>query len=246
MGKKPHFLLLFLLLCLGLTGCIEFDYYIKVNRDASADVEYRIGLDQMFIGLMESQGKNPLSQVRLSAEENGFTVSHYSENDMSGIIAKKHADSLQELPGMSSIWAEADLETNTNDGAGSPFKMEPGFFYHRYLVDTQVDLSEMKELDSGDDFGLGGAFLNRVKMSFRMTLPVKPRSHNAAHVSDEGYTLGWDLLPGQNNRIMVEAAVPNLRNIAAICITAALLAVALAIWLASRKKKQAAGPQKGP
>ena len=94
---------------------------------------------------METQGEDPLSQVRLSAEEKGFTVSHYSENDITGIIAKKHADTLQELPGINSIWAEADIQTATIDGAGSPFKVEPGFFFNRYLVDTTVDLSEMKE-----------------------------------------------------------------------------------------------------
>jgi hypothetical protein len=238
--KKPLFSLLLLLLCLGLSGCIEVDYYIKVNRDASADIEYKICFDQIFIGLMETQGEDPLSQVRLSAEEKGFTVSHYSENDITGIIAKKHADTLQELPGINSIWAEADIQTATIDGAGSPFKVEPGFFFNRYLVDTTVDLSEMKEQAGEDDFGLSSAFLKKIKMRFRITLPVKPKSHNAPYVTDEGYTLGWDLLPGQVNRIMLEAAVPNLRTFALLA-AAALLTAALIAWLTVKKKKQAAG-----
>lgn len=240
MRNKLHFIFLVLLLLLGLTGCIEFDYYIKVNRDASADIEYKIGFEQMFIGLLESQGENPLSRVRLSAEENGFTVSHYSEDDISGIIAKMHVASLKELPDMSSIWAQADPAAGGKDAAERPFKVEPGFFYHRYLLDTQIDLSAMKQIEADDAFGLGSAFLNKVKMRFRITLPVKPGAHNAAHVTDDGHTLGWDLLPGQNNRIMVEAAVPNLRNIA-LCITTALLITVPVICLAVRKKKPAAG-----
>ncbi len=236
--------ILFGLLLACLTGCVEVDYYIKVNRDASADVEYKLGFDQMFIGLLDLQGESPLDKAIQSAEENGFTVSHYSDEDMSGIIARAHLDSLQEIPpmGSGSVWAEAAPEANRHeDNAESPFKIEPGFFYNRYLLDTQIDLSEMKAGRTGDDYGLGSAFLNKVKMRFRITLPVKPESHNAAHVADNSHTLGWDLLPGQSNRIMLEAAAPNLRNIVITAAGALIILIAAFIaWPALRKKKQSA------
>lgn len=241
---KNRFLysILFGLLLAGLTGCVEVDYYIKVNRDASADVEYKIGFDQMFIGLLELQGESPLDKASQSAEESGFTVSRYSDEDMSGIIARAHLDSLHDLPPMSSVWTEAALEANRHeDNAEIPFKIEPGFFYNRYLLDTHIDLSEMKATQTGDDYGLGSAFLNKVKMRFRITLPVKPESHNASHVADNGHTLGWDLIPGQSNRIMMEAAAPNLRNIAITAAGALLMLIAALIaWPALRKKKQSA------
>ncbi|NLA27926.1 MAG: LPXTG cell wall anchor domain-containing protein [Firmicutes bacterium] len=66
---------------------------------------------------------------------------------------------------------------------------------------------------------------------------MKPDLHNAAHVTDDGYTLGWDLFPGQDNRIMMEAAAPNLRNIALTAAgTLLLLITALILW----KKKRSA------
>ena len=47
---KTALLALTLVALLSLSGCIEVDYYIKVNRDASADIEYKICFDQIFIG----------------------------------------------------------------------------------------------------------------------------------------------------------------------------------------------------
>ncbi|NLA27908.1 MAG: hypothetical protein GX878_11000, partial [Firmicutes bacterium] len=154
MKKRLLYFFLTLLLLSALTGCVEVDYYIKVNRDASADVEYKLAFDQMFMGLLELQGENPLDQASQSAEEKGFTVSRYSEGDMSGIIARMHLDSLQELPHISIAWSEAAFEGNSHDDdAKSPFKVKPGFFCNRYLLDMQIDLSEMSADEAGDDYG---------------------------------------------------------------------------------------------
>src|SRR5690554_2674608 len=91
-----------------LSGCVEGKFHITLNNDGSADINYRLGFDNTMLGFMQTDQENPLEEMRREAEENGFKVRNYKENNMLGIVATKHVDSLDELPNFVGLDAGTD------------------------------------------------------------------------------------------------------------------------------------------
>ena len=75
---------------------------------------------------------------------------------------------------------------------------------------------------------------NQLDLSFSLTLPIKPLTHNADHVSPDGKTLTWDISLLQPNTVNVVVKAPNIKR---IVWTAGLgiVLLALVIWLLRRR-----------
>jgi len=214
-----------------LSGCVEGKFHITLNKDGSADADYRIGFNSALLAFMQSDQENPLEEMRKAAEEEGFTVKNYSENDMVGIIATKHVNSLDELPKFANLATEIDTEE-------TPLVIEKSFFKNQYHFENNVDLSDMKEKPEDDLGGLGNAMLSQVNLRFILTLPFVPQHHNAAVVRDDGRTLEWHLIPGQDNQIIMDASVPNVTNIVLVITGSVILLVCIIFILHRRKASQ--------
>ncbi|MEW5920386.1 MAG: hypothetical protein AB1796_05410 [Bacillota bacterium] len=78
--------------------------------------------------------------------------------------------------------------------------------------------------------------LCQINLRFILALPFKPESHNAPTVRDEGRTLEWQIIPGSNNTLNMQAKVPNIVNIT-ITIGAGLL-ILLAVIIALINKRR--------
>lgn len=95
-----------------------------------------------------------------------------------------------------------------------------------YYEEGSVEIEPSEALKKGEGAELANAMVSQVKLRFLLTLPVEPMSSNAASVADNGKTLEWVLITGENNHIYAEARVPNLTNIAmAIALGAAIIAL---------------------
>jgi hypothetical protein len=87
--------------------------------------------------------------------------------------------------------------------------------------------------DMGGSF-LGDSLGDLLHLKLMLTLPIAPDNHNADNVTDGGKTLTWNLKPGQDNPIFMEAEFPNPLGWGAIILVAVIL---LIVWRV-RKKRQ--------
>ncbi|WMT18588.1 LptM family lipoprotein [Parageobacillus toebii] len=216
-----------LILSIGLlSGCVKGVFHVKVNKDGSADLNYDLGFESTLLGFASSDGQNPIEEIRKQAEEQGFTVANYKENGYTGIRAKKHVDKLNDVP---------IFYTMVNSKDEKPVKIEKDFFSTRYVLDTQLDLSDMA-MDSTEEMSnINNAVLNQMDLKFLLDLPVKAKNHNASDVKNDGQTLEWQLIPGDKNKIYMEAVVPNITNII-LSIVGGLIIFAGILFLALKKK----------
>jgi LPXTG-motif cell wall-anchored protein len=218
-----------LILSIGvLSGCVKGVFHVKVNKDGSADINYDMGFENTLLGLASSDGKNPIEEIRKQAEEQGFTVANYKENGYTGIRAKKHVDKLNDIPIFSNMEKSKDKK---------PLKIEKGLFSTRYTLDTQLDLSDMATNSNEEMANFNNAVLNQMDLKFLLDLPVKAEKHNASNVKNDGQTLEWQLIPGDKNRVYMEAVVPNIMNIT-LTIIGVLIILVGALFMILKKRKR--------
>ena len=56
MGKRVALVLLLVFVMVSTAGCAEGIFHVTVNRDGSADLNYKVGFDNSFYSLMSAMG----------------------------------------------------------------------------------------------------------------------------------------------------------------------------------------------
>lgn len=211
-----------------LTGCVSAQYHVKVNRDGSVDLEYHMAMDPSLTAL--SGGEDPIQEAKSKAEKEGYAVTNYTEDDMVGFKATKHLKNIKDFS-LKSLIGDAGQAAIQKDA----LTVKKGLFMDIYKLNSNIDLSSMKQ--TGEYAEMTNMMLAKVKLQFTLTLPVKPKTSNAGNITDNGKTLEWKLIAGQNNELNVEANVPNMVNIIIACIIiVGILAVIIIALMLKRKK----------
>ncbi|MTI94564.1 MAG: DUF3153 domain-containing protein [Firmicutes bacterium] len=209
-----------------MSGCFDAEFHLTVNRDGSGDFSYQLGFDRDFLAMMESEGEDPLAEMAIEAEADGFTVTRYEDDDYVGIRATQH------LPQITAEDLDVFDEASTQ---GDGLVVEESLFRSHYRFQADMNMEGM-----GEDEEFGQMMLNQMNFRFTITLPVKPDSHNADSVSEDGKTLTWNLRPGQANPINLEASVPNIVFIAILGAGAALLLIGLIVLIVVLRRRREA------
>ncbi|MFW5999374.1 MAG: LppM family (lipo)protein [Halanaerobiales bacterium] len=234
-GKRLFFLGILLMgTMLILGGCMEGSLHITVNEDKSADVVHEMGFDNFIIEMMEEDMGLEELEEEMSGE--GYEVSSYEEQNVSGIRAKRSFDSMEQLNREDfdiSLPSENGKEEEMNVGN---IAFTEGFFRDQYRADLIFD---MREDISEEEFGeMSETLGEQINFDFVLTLPVRVSDHNADQVEDDGHTLRWDLKPGEKNQVTLSGAVWNMVN---VVIFAGLVVVVLAGGVMIYKSKVARG-----
>lgn len=204
-----------------LTGCIKIELDISIKSDGKADVS-------MIYAMADSAldpGDSAMSPDDLAEyEQDGWSAEEYSQDGYTGVLLKK---------------ADVDLsDEEILDGSSGSIRKEGNL----YIVDLDVYGS-----DSAEDFLETASWLKSSGGSFivRLHLPVKPETHNATTVSEDGKTLEWDILEMDGSEpIHVEfkaggaAALGSIGKV--IGIVAAILVVIGVILVASKSRAKTA------
>lgn len=100
MNRLTVLLMLFLVLVL-LSGCVQGDFHVTVNKDKSADLNYKFGFSTELLGLMamgaDEESSDPIGEMKKGYEKDGFKVVAYKEKGYTGVIARKHIDDVEKL-----------------------------------------------------------------------------------------------------------------------------------------------------
>ena len=235
MKKKFAILSILLILAATLTSCVKLDVDLKVKRNGKIDAavllatsesvsDFGVGLDEMgFSG-------EDLKEM----QKNGWQIEAYNRDGFIGYrITQSDVGINQIMKVVSQV-----------DGESADVLTKKGT---TYTLDIPVSgilgggaESELAEMASMlRSFG--------ASMKFRITLPDKPLRHNATTVSEDGKTLGWDLLSmetGESIHVEFKAGGGFLKY--ALIMSCLTLAVAAAVILIARGKRNHTAPAVPP
>ena len=227
MIKKKVLAILVVLMMFVLAGCIKSTTSLTVNTDGSGSVKMIIAM------LKEYAEQGGLEQAFGSMTEeyqnDGYTVADYSDGKYTGYQFTKDFTNIK------------DVSTNNLSGLNNITisDTEPRVLTINSTLDTTSQMEsqgyDLSQLQSMGD----------LEMTFELTLPNAPTTHNATEVN--GNTLKWDLL--QTQTIQVEATLTGGGSTSWLLIGGIIggvllvAIVVLVIVLSSRKKKAARGPE---
>jgi len=225
--KRTLVALMILVLTMILSGCASATIQLKINSDGSSDLNYKIGVEETTLGMMAGTGQDPFAQITENAKAKGFTTETYKEAGYAGVIAKKHLANVDEL---------ASLNLLGNEEGLPGLKIEKGFFETKYVIDGDFDLSSMKANTGSESDAMSNSIIQQFDVKYVLSMPEAIGKNNATSVSADKKTLTWQLKPGENNKIQMEAAVKNTANIA---IVVGIIVVVLigGVLIGMKKKK---------
>ncbi len=225
MRVKP-FLVIVIMLCF-LTGCVKGVFHVTVNKDGSGELNYRLAIDSDLLSTFNNKN-NPLERFREIAQKDGFVVSNFKDNGYYGIEAKKHVKEISEGIGGELIAYISSINTSKDH---INLNVDKGLFFNVYTIKTNIDLTNFKK----KDIPFFQLFLDKMDLRILLTLPFDVEGHNASRVeeqTDDFKTFEWDILPGQNNEIYLEAKVVNVWNIVLlVALVAAALVFIVAVFI---------------
>ncbi len=228
--------LMFILTMILLNGCIKGDFHVTLNKDSSADLDYKLGMSSQLIALMSMDTKNKtdlIGEMKKNFESEGFTVTQYKDGDYQGVQAKKHVADAKDIKNVGVIQKDFANENKMN------ISTDKGLLFNTNHLVGNFDLSTM-QADPSDPTGFQKMMVSQIDLKFTLTLPDKAEMQNASRVLDDGKTYQWDLFAGKNNDIKVDIKTLNILNLSLMVgFVILILIVIIVIWISKSKKQRA-------
>ncbi len=265
MIKKVRSLSLFLVLVAVLvTGCAQAVVRVNVHKNGSADLVYRVGIDNSFMSMAQSGNQRPFAGFAQGAKAHGFKVHYFHNAQMTGVIATRHVNSLSEIT-PSLLNSPNSQSVKGINGGSSLFVVKRTFFNTQYNFGADINLTNMmqgsqsplsgitsqgpnRQGASGNAItsqglqsltkGLSSLLSSQLKVQYVISLPFKAGANNASRVLNNGRTLVWNLVAGRDNVLRMTATVPNTSHeVLPIVIIVVIVAAVVAFLVLRRRRK---------
>lgn len=210
-----------------LSGCVKGDYHITVNWDGSIDVDYIMALDKVVLATVEND--DPFAEARENAEAEGYTVEPYDDGRNEGLRVKKHFENAE---GITFSTLNNQLFDQSNDVT---LNAENLLFTRELDINTDIDLRN--QTDGASEAFLSGLLYSQADVKLRVTLPIKPKTHNADTISEDGKTLEWEIELGENNPIQLNVVIPNMTTLLIGCGILLFIGLALSLFFFVRRRR---------
>ncbi|MDQ0417228.1 hypothetical protein J2Z48_001400 [Croceifilum oryzae] len=220
-GRQFRLLFILVLMMFALVGCVDADLHATVNRDGTGTFQLKVmTTDKQVWGKLKeavgSEEEGPFKEL----EKKGFQKKITDQAGQYGFAFTKNIQDVAN-PKEWALMGEGD-----SNSEGVKFVKENGLLFTTYQLNKQ---------EMGTAFSNAGELAGMINSKFKLTLPVKPDSHNADRVEDDG-TLVWDL---KNKKpIQVQVSVINLWVIVTLGIIGIVLIVGI-IWFIKKRKNRA-------
>ena len=223
MKKVLSLVTIMVMLLLVLTGCVDVNYEVTLNKDGTADVTYVYGFDKETLKQMETTADDMTNDMRQNAEASEYEIESYSDDNVEGFKAKKHVEDLAKISLEEAFGSEYVTDSEENQ-----LKVEKKGLKTVYSQNAKIDLTSM---DS--------SMISLVTMKYTVKLPAKAGKNNASEVSKDGKTLTWNLKAGEVNEISFEASSNALVTVAIIIVVALIIIGAtVAVIIALKKPRK--------
>lgn len=217
-------------LLLGLTGCANINYEIKLEKDGSGEISYIMGYDKNFLNSMkvsleDLKKSNSFDDMKEEATKEGYTIEEYEDNTTYGFRAYKHVANVQN-----------EFKVMEDSTESDAIHYEKSFLKTTFSQNASIDLKDLSGEGQVED-ALTSAVMGQMKISYKLILPFAVGENNASSVSEDGKTIEWTLKAGQVNEINFVAEQTNLVNIAIIA-GAVILVLILILAITSHGKNK--------
>lgn len=238
-----------LLLCgvaLILSGCAaKGNFELGISSDKNVDFGMTIAYDDELIEVLMSMGSTDatsevteytdeqkwefvdtlfVSEDGSSPESLGFTGERYQEEDYKGYTYTKNVGNIDSITADD---ASFNLISDYLEISESKLFAKNGDNYVSKITFTSAEETEGYQIESN--------------ITFTVTLPNKPISHNADSVSEDGKTLTWELTTNSPETIDFEFNFSSFPLIPVIIGAAALLIIIIVVIVIVAKGKK--GPK---
>lgn len=207
MKKVLSLAIIMVMLLALLTGCVNVNYEVTLNKDGTADVAYIYGFDKTTLEQMGTTAEDMTSDMKQNAEASEYEIEAYLDDKIEGFKAKKHVENLADIS-----LEEAFSSQYVTDSEENQFKVEKKGPKTIYSQNAKIDLTSM---DS--------SMASMVTMKYTVNLPVKVGENNASEVSKDGKTLTWNLEAGKVNEISFKASSNVLVTVAIIIVVTLII-----------------------
>lgn len=218
--------LLLAFICMSL-ACVRIDATVKVNADGTADLRMLYAVSSALASLGDGEQDFGLSDEEIADyKAKGITYEAYTDTDAgyTGYILSRKGIKVQ-----TSDKNETGMDSIVN---GDMFTVDGN-----HITISFVPFSDSEYEESGSYIGIIKSYGGY--MNFNLELPVKPTSHNATSVSDDGKTLTWDLTTlGANDKIYAEFDLPSGSILIWILSIVGVLIVATVVMFIILKKRK--------
>ena len=196
--KKYLRLLVVSVLLIGLTGCVSLDTNVVINKDKSMEFSMKEEID-----LSSMAGDEGDENATVSDETNiealktkGYTVEEYDNEGVKGYKISKKFTSIDEATAKDGTETPFIVEKWLDDGNDSNmFSLKDGVYSANWIMSEED--SETEEME-----GVDSELLNSlINITYTITLPNKPLSHNATSVSEDGKTLTYVVKYDENQKM---------------------------------------------
>ncbi len=218
-------------LLLGLTGCANINYEIKLEKDGSGEISYIMGYDKNFLNSMkvsleDLKKSNSFDDMKEEATKEGYTIEEYEDNTTYGFRAYKHVANVQN-----------EFKVMEDSTESDAIHYEKSFLKTTFSQNASIDLKDLSGEGQVED-ALTSAVMGQMKISYKLILPFAVGENNASSVSEDGKTIEWTLKAGQVNEINFVAEQTNLVNIAIIAGAVILVLILILVITSHGKNKK--------
>lgn len=230
--KTSLILVIFALAVTLMTGCIQFEIGLDVNEDLSGMVQVVLAVNPLLAG----KDQFNLAEIKVQAESNGYQAETYEEAGRIGYKFSKKVKHIKEL--VSENDKGMTLQGFFAEGADSDklLKVKKGLLKDVYTIKTMVDLREIVD-ETGEMWDLND-LTPYLHFKFKVNLPVSVESTNAVKIENEGKSMEWQLIPGQENEIYLQMSMVNKVNVIILIIVMLGLLVGVGLIIGRRKSKR--------
>lgn len=222
MKKVLSLILIMILALIVLTGCVDVNYEVTLNKDGTADIAYIYGFEKASLEQLGTNVEDMTSDMKQNAKESGYTIETYADDEIEGFKAKKHVENLSDVS-----LEEAFGASYIKDSEENKLKIEKNGMKTTYSQNANIDLTSLDETTA-----------SMVTLKYTVNLPVKAGENNADEVSNGGKTLTWNLTAGEANEVSFNASSNMLTTIIlAVVIALVVIAIVVIVVVAVKNKK---------
>lgn len=228
--KRLSKLFVLLLTVLLITGCVKENVHMDIKKNG--DVE---------LSIVMAYADSISNYIKVTDEEKqsfidaGYKVEDYVDESLKGIKVTKTYK-------IKDISSNQEIEVSLNDLLENPSKditlfqkTGKGKYKANFTIDTKESNANSSDLMK---------YASNIDISYSVTLPSNPKSHNATSI--DGNTLTWKIKYGETKNINYEFTLNN-NNILWIIIGVvgiAIIAVVVVAIVMKRKSYQTLGIMK--
>ena len=243
--KKLKKILLILIMIFSLTGCAQYQTEMQIAKNKAMAYSTAIILDSQVLDVSQIFTQSNLKQL----QKKGYQVQSIQEGTYSGIAYAKEVKNIDKISSKeettydllalvkSIIYGEEYTEP-------AMFQIKKGLFKNTYIANFKFDYPDFvgQTVEDTQENTEEGTEDEEEYAHFSLTLPGKPKSHNATETDETGTQLSWTLSIKKANEIKFEFEIYNKVNIyLTIGISVILLIIIVTIIrkIIAKKKEKA-------